>query len=61
MHGIARVTYRRFDMAPDSRVELRISGRQHMSSCLSNDLSSINSGILVVSEDILLTLSIAKK
>jgi hypothetical protein len=33
-------------MAPDSRVELRISGRQHVSSCPSNNPSDINIGIL---------------
>jgi hypothetical protein len=37
-------------MAPDSRVELRISGRQPVSSCPSIDPSNINIGILVVSE-----------
>jgi hypothetical protein len=47
-------------MAPDSRVELRISGRQHVSSCPRNDPSDINIGILVVSEDILPRLSTVK-
>jgi hypothetical protein len=61
LRGIARVAYRRFGKALDSGVELRISGRQHLSSCPSNDPSNINSGILVVSEDILPRLSVVKK
>jgi hypothetical protein len=48
-------------MAPDSRVELRISGRQPVSSCPNIDPSNINIGILVVSEDILFGLLTVKK
>jgi hypothetical protein len=62
LRGVARVAYKRFGMAPDSWVKLRTLGRQHVSGCPSNDPSNDkNSGVLVLTEDILPKLTIVRK